>query len=790
MASKSLGVLTVDLVAKVGGFVQGMDKAERSSAKWRKQVEKDLQAAGKAAGVAVAAVAGATVALVASQVQLANTLNQQAQLANAGVQEFQRYAIAADVVGISQEKLADQLKDFTEKVGEFEQTGGGGMKDFFEQIAPKIDLTADAFRGLSGPQALQLYYDSLEKAGASQEQMSFYLESMASDTTALIPLLRDGGAGFKLLGDQAELAGAIIGDKTLNSVDQLNAAIFISEQATAGFKNQISDALLPVLADLASEFSDVTADGYIAAEMGETLGNIVKGISAAAFGAYAAFQLFGKGIAAMAAGFSAAGVEASDLLFGPLAPAVVAGKVATNLDAFKGALEIGFDDIRESADKYATVLNGIWAAGSGNQTRDPTSRLNQVAALLKSMREQTVQTRRELTGFSEDNDEAAKAAAKAAEAIQSEITALERAAITWGMSADEVKIYDLQMQGATDTQIEYARTLLDTVSALDAQKEAAKELAEEQKRINDEVLNIVDALATEEERIQASYERRREIILKNTEVTGQAQTELLRRLEEDRDEQLLEINGSFWERWLESAEDNLTSFDDLSASVIENFSGQMGDAFESMVFDAETLEEAFAGIAESMLRSIVNALGQMAAQWLAYQAVQMLVSKTTQASGGATMATNAEAMSITAGINAFASTAAIPIVGPGLAPAAATAATAITAPMAAAVAGLTLSGMAHDGIDKVPATGTWLLEKGERVTTAETSAKMDRVLEDIRSGQRSSGGDSGGLKNLRIENRLDVDGISDALAASGSFERTVVNLISANSSAIRQALND
>lgn len=757
MASKSLGVLTLDLVAKVGGFVQGMDKAERSSAKWRKQVEKDLKTVGKATGVAIGAVTGATVALVASQVQLANTLTQQAQIANAGVQEFQRYAIAADVVGISQEKLADQLKDFTEKVGEFQQTGGGGMKDFFEQIAPQIDLTADAFRDLSGPQALQLYYDSLEKAGASQEQMSFYLESMASDTTALIPLLRDGGAGFKLLGDQAEQAGAIISNNTLNSVDQLNAAIFISEQATAGFKSQIAEGLLPVLAGLATEFGDVTADGYIAAEMGETLGNVVKGISAAAFGAYAAFQLFGKGIAALAAGLNAAGVEASDLLYGPLAPAVIGTKVAKNFDAFKGAMDVGIADLQQSLAKYSEVASGIWDAGTDNQTTDPNSRLNQVAEMLKKMREQTVQTRRELSGFSDDNDEAAKAAAKAAEAIQSELTALERAAITWGMSADEVKIYDLQMQGATDTQIEYARTLLDTVSALDAQKEAANALAEEQKRINSEVLSIVDALATEEEAIQASYERRREIILKNTEVTGQAQTELLRRLEEDRAEQLLEINGSYWERWLVSAEDSITSFDDLTASVVENFSGQMGDAFESMIFDAETLEEAFAGIAESMLRSIVNALGQMAAQWLAYQAVQMLVGKTTQASGATALAANAQAAAIMSGINAFSSTAAIPIVGPAMAPAAMAAALAVTEPMAAAVAAAGLAGMAHDGIDSIPQTGTWLLEKGERVTTAETSAKMDRVLEDIRSGQRAG---TGGGQPISVS--VDLSGMRDA----------------------------
>ena len=31
MASKSLGTLTIDLIAKTGGFISGMDKAERAS---------------------------------------------------------------------------------------------------------------------------------------------------------------------------------------------------------------------------------------------------------------------------------------------------------------------------------------------------------------------------------------------------------------------------------------------------------------------------------------------------------------------------------------------------------------------------------------------------------------------------------------------------------------------------------------------------------------------------------------------------------------------------------------
>lgn len=40
MAGKSLGTLTIDLIAKVGGFVQGMDKAERASQKWSAQVKR------------------------------------------------------------------------------------------------------------------------------------------------------------------------------------------------------------------------------------------------------------------------------------------------------------------------------------------------------------------------------------------------------------------------------------------------------------------------------------------------------------------------------------------------------------------------------------------------------------------------------------------------------------------------------------------------------------------------------------------------------------------------------
>lgn len=95
-----------------------------------------------------------------------------------------------------------------------------------------------------------------------------------------------------------------------------------------------------------------------------------------------------------------------------------------------------------------------------------------------------------------------------------------------------------------------------------------------------------------------------------------------------------------------------------------------------------------------------------------------------------------------AALNAFTSTAAIPIVGPFAAPAAAASALGSAGSFMATIN--SVAGMAHDGIDSVPKTGTWLLEKGERVVTSKTSRKLDATLNAINSNERVSVAGRGG----------------------------------------------
>lgn len=341
--------------------------------------------------------------------------------------------------------------------------------------------------------------------------------------------------------------------------------------------------------------------------------------------------------------------------------------------------------------------------------------------------------------------------------LQNQVSALELQAQMLGMNATESALYKLSMDGATEAQISSARTALQAVEAYEKQAEAIRKANEAEEQTNRDAISIIDSLMTEEEAIKASYERRRKIIMDATLLTAEERDEAMIRLEQERDEKLLEVNGSYWERYLAAAEKSLANFDDLAGTVVEGFSSRFGDAFESMVFDAKSLGDAVSELAEGMARSVINALGQMAAQWIAYQAVQLLVGKTTQAEAASTLTFNALASQQMAAINAFASTAAIPIVGPFMAPAAAAAAIAATTPMVGAVASLSLAGMAHDGIDSVPREGTWLLDKGERVVDQRTNADLKDFL--------SSGGDGGS------EVTVNVNLIEDASKA-GQVEKT------------------
>ncbi|CDO80933.1 hypothetical protein PLES 25551 [Pseudomonas aeruginosa] len=779
MASRSLGTLTLDLIAKVGGFVAGMDAAERRSEKWRKEVEKNAAKVGAAIGAATAAGITALAALTVSTVRNANEIANLASVANASTTEFQKYATGAKLVGIEQEKLADIFKDVNDKVGDFLNTGGGALADFFENVAPKIGVTADQFRNLSGPQALGLYVSSLEKAKVSQSDMTFYLEAIASDATALLPLLRNNAEGFKTFGDAAQAAGAILDEKTIKSASELQAATWLVEQSTTGLKNQLTSALIPVLSDFATKLLDVSKDGTSMVAVGEFLVTTLKLVAGAAVATVGAFQLVGKSIAGAAAVASSAfeGITWLEIASGP---AGWAKRFVQNLDGVKASTSVFAEDMVGSGKKIVEVLEFIGNAGTG----DVNGRVKELAKLLDDLR------KKNKTGTFEAPGKEAQAAAKKLQSAYETVEqsyqrqiALINTEVDKRKDATEVAKLQFEIEsgklvGINAEQQKRLNGLAEELDRLKQLKQANEDAAKAQAfraTLNESNATARAGFAIDlagsgsgdklRERLRAdleiqqdynkqladlqkqfnSAEISKELYDQETDLLRQALAERLEiqheyyAAQDEAQSNWLDGVTSAWENYRDTAMDYQQQAADFTTQTLDGLTSAVGDGIASMIMDGESLADVFKNIAQTMATSIINALAQMAAQWLVYQAVQLVSGKAAQASAASTLIANAQATSFQAQLAAFASTAAIPIVGPLLAPAAAATAAGITAPMVAGVAASALAGMAHDGIDAVPETGTWLLQKGERVTTAETSAKLDRTLDDVRSNQGQSG---------------------------------------------------
>lgn len=116
------------------------------------------------------------------------------------------------------------------------------------------------------------------------------------------------------------------------------------------------------------------------------------------------------------------------------------------------------------------------------------------------------------------SSEISKAAQKNASAIENEISALERAAKVWGMTAGEVKIYDLSVRGASESQLEYARSLIATVEGLEAQKKAEEDARAARERAGKAFetvsrdIGVSGTGISEIDQLNIQYEQRREVI--------------------------------------------------------------------------------------------------------------------------------------------------------------------------------------------------------------------------------------------------------------------------------------
>lgn len=760
-----LSRIQVLLDADTANFSEGMQKAKGES----KSTFESIRENANKMGTAVAA--GATTALVAlsamawEAANYAVELEKYAQRSNTTTQEFQKMAVGAQAYGIEQEKLSDMMKDFNEKLGELTTIGAGGGVDFFEQIAVKTEGSAAAaeklilkMQKLSGPEALQLYVDKLEEAGVTQQQMSFYLESMASDMTDLYPLLANGGEGMKYYADMAERFGVIMADETLESAALLKDQIYSLDLQMQGAKNQLVQAVIPAFVDIAGAFFSSSDQGLQFTEVSNGIAKGLKVLASIAIGAVTAIQLVGKALGGMAAIGGAIWNETDWYEMNPI------GLVKA---AYEARAEISALTTEMKADMHSTVMGAadrmdkMWSGAAAEEAKK-----------LRGFRELELANKgvnKGLGELAEKQDKAEKSAKKATKAnselnnvLRDQERALEQAKRLVYEYGDEL----LRIEEDLKKDLEEIQGAALKAEAKDRYSALAKAQAESRKQLFVAELEneLYEHRKTEEEKL-ADELRINKLRLDAQRGLNKNELELRKKALEDKyrlelahieDQKRSRVNDAM-AAWGGTYSD-MTGQGEEHALSQQRFSrtDQSQELFDAQMALADTAEEREAiweahhnrmqFIEQEYFRSRAN----MQLQWgMSY--VQGAAGVMAQVFGENSKAYQAmfavqKAMAIAqVMMNAPAtfsavmtSASAIPVVGPFIAPGLAAGAVALQMAQAAMIGSVSFqpTGMAHDGIDRIPEEGSWWLDKGERVLKEQTSSKLDSTLDEIRRNNR------------------------------------------------------
>ncbi|AXS34022.1 TPA: phage tail tape measure protein [Klebsiella pneumoniae] len=751
MAGKSLGTLTIDLVAKVGGFVSGMDKAERASAKWSKQVQDDVAKSSAAlAGIGAAAIA-AGLAVGASGFQLLKSTSRQiaetdrwAKSLQLSTQELLAWQFAAEKAGVSGDQMADIFKDIGDKIGDAVLNKSGEAVDALNALG----LSAEKISKVSPDKQLLAIGESLEKISTNAEKTTI-LESLGNDLSKLLPLFDNNNQKLKQFIDLAKDYGVAPDPSSIDDLVKVNQLFEDMEAQVAGLKIEIAAGLAKVdltpLQGSLDKLHDVLTDPLVlqgisdlVSEVAQLAGWLVK--AAAGAGQLAAST--GNRFAALSGKIDLTNIDQVNERIEYLQK-ILEGKKGfysqsesmfgwiTGVDDSAKALNDELLSLIETRDKFSKASKSVLPLQVATVGTDNPFSLPPGGTNGKPVKTPTSKTENAFNSRLLDLQKQA-ALIETTGKKTAEVTELEK--INFDITSGNLK-------KLSEAQKEQLRT---AAKALDSKKEELR-LNQENAR----VAEYVSGLERQNKLVQQGFDneivgrysggRERSRMQDNNDIQqdfAYQQDDLLNQLQSG------DIDQSLYDKKKEALQNSLDERLKIQEEYYKKQDELQNDGAAGFISGLATQIEASMDLYTNMQQvgaQAFSSLTDMIIDWAETGKLNVKdFASTFLQSVGSTLLSYAAAQVAMAGLQAFTAMIGVPFVGPEIAGPAAIAATAAAGVLAIGV-GSALQGQAHDGIDSVPETGTWLLQKGERVTTAKTSAKLDATLDRV-ANQSTGGG--------------------------------------------------
>ncbi|HBG89343.1 MAG TPA: hypothetical protein DDX20_04000 [Stenotrophomonas sp.] len=764
--SRSLGTLTIDVIAEVGGFASGLDKSERRAEKWRKKVEAEAKLAGIALGTAIAAavvmIGRNTIAAEREVAQLdaiirstggaagytrqqlldmADTLSSKSTFSGGEIVEAQTRllsysGILASNIPRAMQAVIDQSARLGISVSQSAETIGRALESPSKAAAA---LAQQGF-GAAFTKEVRGTIEELVKAGKEGEAQVMILEILEESYAGAAQAARDTfGGALQALGNTLNDITTAKDGSLKGATDAVNTLIeTLNDPATReGFNNLISGAVeaIGTMAKFASTAANVTkfvAESLAARVSGPDMADVVR--------VEDRIERLQKTLAAVqnskgTLGFSM--LNASELIPSDLisSPDKVMQRLRGEIANEQRKLEEG-RRMLELAAKAASAAKveptGVTgdaaardaAAAAAADAENSKKRLAGQQQLQRAYESSSLQLQRQIALFDTSSDRSGRA------------TELQR--LNFEMAYGS-------LQGLDAAHQERLRALaaeIDRLAGVKSANEEAAKATEAFVKLKDELnkkdslgvdlardrLKVLQAAAAVGAANDADYVATAGKVI--DQVGGKGSSEYKgpdalfggSRGEFSKIDEAEEAEKKKLQSQLEALEEQRQARLDLET----DWNAKELKLREEHQANLDRLDRArwqvAATEAQSALGSITDAMRTSFGEQSALYKAAFVVQKAA-----------AIAQSVIAIQQGMAMAAANPW------PTNLAAIASVAAATAGIVSNIAAVGMAHDGIDSVPETGTWLLQKGERVTTAATSAKLDATLDRV-SRETDGGG--------------------------------------------------
>ena len=269
-------------------------------------------------------------------------------------------------------------------------------------------------------------------------------------------------------------------------------------------------------------------------------------------------------------------------------------------------------------------------------------------------------------------------------------------------------------------------------------KKNIKEISDAQKSATAALHDMwAEYYLTEEQRLTIWYNKQRELFKDNQKLLNELEMVYQAKREEIKDKQL-EDERTWLEQMAEQTKTFAEQTGELITNVFDKVTAGIGNAVGQAIFESENLADALKDLLKGTAQMVIATLVGIGVKRLVLSMLNLTAGVTEQIArmGQLTQQTYA---------SAFAATAAIPIIGPMLAPGVAAASTAmmLAGSAAAKTAGMAVGGAAHGGLERVPREQYYLLARNERVISEPQNRDLTEYLAREQEGTT--------IENVNIE---------------------------------------